>query len=199
MCLPSLPLLSDLHIKEELEAAADGSASVCSDVSDTSTDNRHTQKARRFSGQFTQREPPRPAVEPCWSPEASAETYGINGWGQDYFSISEAGTLLVAPQGGECGGRGIACARQPVPLTKPRGHAAPEPSLNPLRVTIGRRRERAGAGPAQPDPDAGGAGRSGAAPLPLPPHCGPPHRQAQCECFGELWAAVLVLGRGDSW
>jgi hypothetical protein len=108
VCLPSLPLLSDLNIKEELEAAAaDGSASVCSDVSDTSNDNHHTQKARRFSGQFTQREPPRPAVEPCWSPEASAETYGINGWGQDYFSISEAGTLLVAPQGGEWGGRAL--------------------------------------------------------------------------------------------
>ena len=102
--LPSLHL-SDLRItKEELEAGDEhGSASVCSDVSDTSNDNHHTQKARRFSGQFTQRGSPRPAVEPCWSPEASADTYGIHGWGQDYFSISEAGTLLVAPQGGEWG------------------------------------------------------------------------------------------------
>ncbi len=34
-----------------------------------------------------------------WSPERSAEIYGVNNWGADYFSVSAAGEVMVHPHG----------------------------------------------------------------------------------------------------
>lgn len=34
-----------------------------------------------------------------WSPEKSAELYGINNWGAGYFRVSQQGRVLVTPQG----------------------------------------------------------------------------------------------------
>ncbi len=38
-----------------------------------------------------------------WSVEQSAETYGINNWGMDYFSVSDAGEVIVHPHGNGTG------------------------------------------------------------------------------------------------
>ncbi|QBG49010.1 biosynthetic arginine decarboxylase [Verrucomicrobia bacterium S94] len=39
----------------------------------------------------------------AWSPEQSAEIYGINNWGTDYFSVSDAGEVIVHPHGNGTG------------------------------------------------------------------------------------------------
>lgn len=38
-----------------------------------------------------------------WSVEQSAETYGINNWGSDYFSVSDCGEVIVHPHGNGTG------------------------------------------------------------------------------------------------
>lgn len=38
-----------------------------------------------------------------WSVEKSAETYGINNWGADYFSVSDSGEVTVHPHGNGVG------------------------------------------------------------------------------------------------
>jgi arginine decarboxylase len=40
---------------------------------------------------------------PAWSVEQSAEVYGINNWGADYFSVSESGEVIVHPHGNGVG------------------------------------------------------------------------------------------------
>ncbi|WP_372796503.1 biosynthetic arginine decarboxylase [Pontiella sp.] len=39
----------------------------------------------------------------AWSTQQSAEIYGINNWGADYFSVSEAGEVIVHPHGNGTG------------------------------------------------------------------------------------------------
>jgi arginine decarboxylase len=39
----------------------------------------------------------------AWSVEQSAEIYGINNWGADYFNVSEAGEVIVHPHGNGTG------------------------------------------------------------------------------------------------
>ena len=39
----------------------------------------------------------------AWSTEQSAETYGIKNWGADYFSVSDAGEVIVKPHGNGAG------------------------------------------------------------------------------------------------
>ncbi|MGC4066916.1 MAG: hypothetical protein QM784_20225 [Polyangiaceae bacterium] len=34
---------------------------------------------------------------PNWSPEKSSQLYQISGWGSDYFSVNEAGHVVVRP------------------------------------------------------------------------------------------------------
>ena len=38
-----------------------------------------------------------------WSVEQSAELYGINNWGADYFSVSRKGEVMVHPHGNGVG------------------------------------------------------------------------------------------------
>ncbi|MDZ8118984.1 biosynthetic arginine decarboxylase [Pontiella sp. NLcol2] len=39
----------------------------------------------------------------AWSPAQSADMYGINNWGADYFSVSDAGEVIVHPHGNGTG------------------------------------------------------------------------------------------------
>jgi len=43
------------------------------------------------------------ATAPNWTPEKSAELYGINSWGNGYFRINKSGNVAITPQGNSQG------------------------------------------------------------------------------------------------
>jgi hypothetical protein len=81
-------------IKSELPAIAQPSPPPQAIASHTATD---TTRAQQWPSSVI--DPAATERSPSWTIQDSEELYLINGWGEPYFSINEAGHVTVSPKG----------------------------------------------------------------------------------------------------